>query len=198
MGIIGTHDGFVPGPLDIYNRGSWGSGYSVKDFTAIPRGDLTYNPSPGSTGYSGSVTAESSALKFNFAKNSGVRGDLYGYCKLSKLINFTPYSTLNFTVSNIVNYHDSEYANEWKDDETYAYIIGTSGNKLAELMYYKGPGVDSGTSAKPTGELTKQINISGINISGYIVILLYGHNTISRWSDDSLSGMAYLQRLWFT
>lgn len=37
MGIIGTWEGFVPGPYDIYNRGAWGSGYgtaSVTPFTS--------------------------------------------------------------------------------------------------------------------------------------------------------------------
>ena len=44
MGIIGTHDGFVPGPLDIYNRGSWGSGYSQSSIVdSSSEGHETYN-----------------------------------------------------------------------------------------------------------------------------------------------------------
>ena len=44
MGITGTHDGFVPGPMDIYNRGSWGAGYGTASVApANSNGSISYN-----------------------------------------------------------------------------------------------------------------------------------------------------------
>lgn len=48
FGITGTHEGFVPGPLEIYNRGSWGSGYSQNDVTLYRyrgNGSIYFEPS---------------------------------------------------------------------------------------------------------------------------------------------------------
>ncbi|MBR9942877.1 hypothetical protein KE502_03395 [Clostridiaceae bacterium Marseille-Q3526] len=33
MGITGTFEGFIPGPYDVYNRGSWGIGYGTKSIS---------------------------------------------------------------------------------------------------------------------------------------------------------------------
>lgn len=33
MGITGTFEGFIPGPYDVYNRGSWGTGYGTKSIS---------------------------------------------------------------------------------------------------------------------------------------------------------------------
>lgn len=42
MGITGTFEGFIPGSLDIYNRGAWGAGYGTK---SISGGYPTFEPS---------------------------------------------------------------------------------------------------------------------------------------------------------
>lgn len=42
MGITGTFEGFIPGPYDVYNRGSWGTGYGTKSiFGSSPTFELS-------------------------------------------------------------------------------------------------------------------------------------------------------------
>lgn len=198
FGKKGTFEGFVPDTYTIYKRGTFGSGYSINDVQAILDDRPDSNPSMGSQRTATRV-AEASAIKFTFNKPTDVYGNGYGYVKISKAINFTPYNTLNFTVSNIVSYYSSSQGHEWEDIDTNAYIIGTSGNQLASLMYYNG-GKTGATNdvGTPTGELTRQINISGVNTTGYIVICIFAKSYGSGYYDSSINGTAYLHQLWFT
>lgn len=78
MGIIGTHDGFVPGPMDIYNRGSWGSGYSSNNVVGDTDVATKFEASNILMTYSQSTT---SSRGFSIFKNQP--------------INLTPYKSFN-------------------------------------------------------------------------------------------------------
>lgn len=78
MGIIGTHDGFVPGPMDIYNRGSWGSGYSSNNVVGDTDVATKFEASNILMTYSQSTT---SFRGFSIFKNQP--------------INLTPYKSFN-------------------------------------------------------------------------------------------------------
>ena len=59
MGITGSYEGWYAGDGIIYNRGSWGSGYSTSNLSA-------YNvPS----GFSISISSEPSAVKIHSSGN---------------------------------------------------------------------------------------------------------------------------------
>ena len=84
MGITGTWDGFVAGTKDVYKRGTFGSGYSINNFSV-------YHTSS----YSGTCTktAESSSVKV-YCKNNDKSSRTFSYGAEFKSINFTPYSKL--------------------------------------------------------------------------------------------------------
>ena len=89
MGIIGTHDGFVPGPLDIYNRGSWGNGYSQSSIVdASSEGHETYN--------SNNIEIVS------YKRVSGGKAAYRFFVRISKngeLFNLSPYKSVNVMFS---------------------------------------------------------------------------------------------------
>lgn len=198
MGITGTHDGFVPGPMDIYNRGSWGSGYSTNDISAI-LGDSSLDTA--NVQYcTATKTAESAALRFDFNRSKGgYQTSLYGICRLSKLINFAPYKSINFIVSKVLGRHEDEYSSDWKDLALNAYIVSQSNAQLSVKEYfYGGKRGSSAAVSDPSGEVTASIDLSAINVSGYLSIVLYHLSRDSKWGENSESHSAYLNRLWFT
>ena len=89
MGIIGTHDGFVPGPLDIYNRGSWGSGYSQSSIVdASSEGHETYNSN------NIEIVSYKRVSGGKAASNFSVR-----ISKNGELFNLSPYKSVNVMFS---------------------------------------------------------------------------------------------------
>ena len=197
MGITGTHDGFVPGPLDIYNRGSWGSGYSINDISAI-LGDSSLDTANAQR-CTATKTAESAAIRFDFNRSEGgTQTNLYGICRLSKLINFAPYKSINFIVSKVLGRHEDEYAVDWKDLALNAYIVSQSSATLSDKEYFYGGKSGSSSVSDPSGEVTASIDLSAINVSGYLSIVLYRLNREYKWGSNSESHSAYLNRLWFT
>nr|DAZ06684.1 MAG TPA: tail protein [Caudoviricetes sp.] len=86
MGIIGAHDGFVPGPMDVYNRGSWGSGYGTASITP------TY--SYGSIEYK-----NSNIVSYGGANNGRFKAFDVTISKQGNPINLQPYKTVNVVYS---------------------------------------------------------------------------------------------------
>ena len=191
MGITGTHDGFVPGPMDIYNRGAWGTGYGMSDII-------------GFTGNSKDETQtklESSSIKFKYIKRdisfSG-KHSLLG-CFKTKPINFSPYKSINFIVSRVQGISISNKIVEWQDVKLRAYIYSSDGNsKISSKDYYYGGKTSNGIS-DPSGEVTSSIDLSNINITGNLTVELY--SAYDGHTDGMSAGEfheAYVHRIWFS
>lgn len=86
MGIIGAHDGFVPGPMDVYNRGSWGSGYGTAS--------ITPTHSYGSIEYK-----NSNIVSYGGANNGRFKAFDVTISKQGNPINLQPYKTVNVVYS---------------------------------------------------------------------------------------------------
>lgn len=82
FGVTGTHDGFVPGPYDIYNRGSWGSGYGQASIVAT-------NSSSTHTYYPTHIESWGPVV------NSRRRAPSVTITKNGSPINLQPYKTVN-------------------------------------------------------------------------------------------------------
>ncbi len=87
MGITGTHDGFVPGPMDIYNRGTWGAGYGTASVVS---------------GRSGATVAFNASNIELTGKGSSISVHAI-ISKQGSPINLQPYKTINVVYSNDMN-----------------------------------------------------------------------------------------------
>lgn len=86
FGNVGTHEGFVPSTYDIYNRGSWGSGY----------GTASVQPSNNF----GSIEFRSSNIySFGGVHNGRLRAFSVTISRQGGLINLQPYRTINIVYS---------------------------------------------------------------------------------------------------
>ena len=86
FGNVGTHEGFVPSTYDIYNRGSWGSGY----------GTASVQPSNNF----GSIEFRSSNIySFGGVHNGRFRAFSVTISRQGGLINLQPYRTINIVYS---------------------------------------------------------------------------------------------------
>ena len=81
--VTGTFEGYVATSLDIYNRGAWGSGYSLNNLVA-----KTY--SSAASGSPPSISQDSSNIILT-GRNDGSTGGFI----INKAINISPYRTLN-------------------------------------------------------------------------------------------------------
>lgn len=196
FGITGTHDGFVPGPLEIYNRGSWGSGYSINSISAF-LGD-SMDDTANSNYCTATKTAESAAIRFNFERTEGGRQlHVYGLCRLSPLINFAAYKSFNFIASKVLGRYESSSGADWHDIELYVNVYSQDNRVLKEKAYYDG-GKDSGDYTPPSGEVTGSIDLSDVNTSGYLVIGLYHIGRHYDFASYDESHIAYIHKMWFT
>lgn len=198
MGITGTHDGFVPGPMDIYNRGSWGAGYSTSDVAVYhSSGDNTTQSNDQY--YSASLTAESSAIKCQYNATQQHPGGAFqrnGYFRIRKNINFTPYSKLNFLVSKVFGHHaPSNYAADFKDVAIQVAILSTSNTIISISDYYNGGKVQD--LSDPSGEVTGSINLSGVNVIGQVSIELF-HKRSRTDRGDVNPYTCYVHKIWFS
>ena len=86
FGNKGTHEGFVPSTYDIYNRGSWGSGY----------GTASVQPS---NNYGSIEFRSSNIYSFGGVHNSKFRAFRVTISRQGGLINLQPYRTINIVYS---------------------------------------------------------------------------------------------------
>ena len=194
MGIIGTWEGFVVSSYDVYNRGTWGIGYNINNIIALTNGGWDIE---NITGFSATKTAESSAIRFVFTKiNDTYYTSMHGKF-MTTPINLTPYKTINFTVSNIQGYQKGRYSNDWIDLSLRCFVSTPTGQLISEKEYYYG-GKTDGNITPPSKEITSSIDISNINITAQIsVVLFYLYNKNGNISTGE-THTAYLHRLWFT
>ena len=142
MGIIGSFEGFIPGAKDIYNRGTWGSGYdslwantSVQYNETSNRGNRIILTSSSIQVYTKFYNEEPGQLRIGSP---------------SKLINFSSYNTISTVISNTP---DCLYSG-------YFYIRGSENNTIAKVTISK----------NVSSEQIYTINLSGINVVGYLDI----------------------------
>lgn len=202
MGITGTHDGFVPGPMDIYNRGSWGSGYgtgnaAVYQAEALGSGDEHHQISNGEN-LQASMIFESSAIKCHYTSSypyADWTSYRKGYFRITKAINFTPYNKLNFIVSKVFGHNVKQYASDTKDAPIRAFIVNTSNEEVARVEYYDGG--KKGGLTPASGEVTGSIDISNINITGYLSIVLFYRDKY-KGQRENIPYDCYVHKIWFS
>lgn len=174
MDLIGSFEGYTVTSMDIYNRGVFGSGYSISNIVL----------SPSQSGYeNGSVTAEASAIKlYSPTSQTDHHYNITYGCYVNKLINFAPYKTLNITLSHT-------YTNAKASGELIIGVGSKAGNVELASMYY----VDS------FYEKTFSLDVSKVTVSGYIYFDYYkvrgdsDDESYEKWQHTS-----YIHRIWFS
>lgn len=173
LGITGTFEGYTAGTLDVYNRGTWGSGYSISN--------IAQNPS---TGYvNGSITAQTSAIMVRSpTQRTDHSWSYHCYVYLNKAINLAAYKTVNIIMSHT-------YANKNYTDYMYGYVGSSHGTSdLASTNF-----------TASNNEVTISINVSNINVNGYLWV--YFFRTSGKSESESYEERyqtAYIHRIWFT
>ena len=120
----------------------------------------------------GKLTSETSALKFTPTK-SNYSSKYSDYTKAETAVylwknspkDLSPYSTLKITISGAVENDwktGSDNNWQWNDGQNYIYVRNTSGNLIANRNF-----------KYSYTEQSIIINLSGINISGYVDINFY-------------------------
>lgn len=179
MGIIGSYEGWYAGDGIIYNRGSWGSGYSTSNLSA-------YNvPS----GFSISISSEPSAVKIHSSGNDKLTYN-HVCIKLNKAINFSAYKTVNFILSGCAGGRWNSHG-QWFEQSLFCSIMNTSG-KSAVATSFKGDGYEPDVV-----EHTITMDISTLNITGYLCmefidISEYGGLGLGRYNTTSYIHMIKL------
>ena len=123
------------------------------------------------TKYGNTITFEKSAIKiytryYNDKHNQLMIGST------SKLINFTPYSSVSIIISNTPS---CQYTGSFD-------VRGSNENSLAYI----------GVTKNTTSEKTYTISLSGINVSGYLDI-----SPLSTLNTDC-GATWYVHKIWFT
>lgn len=121
FGVQGAHDGFVPGPMDVYNRGAWGSGFS--------NSFVGRHYSSAWDGRTITMTSQASALKMYV--------DGSGSMFFNKFINLSPYNTINVLCSTPYSSRNTFRVEVYPAIPAYTEYaatvgIGTSGEGTAE------------------------------------------------------------------
>lgn len=173
----------MAGSYDIYNRGAFGFGFSSSNFINSRRG-----------GTGSSISFQPNAIKLHTEEINIYRWDTRAALAITNLINFTPYKTLNVTLSNTYGYHKG---NSVSTQKMYLSIHSSSG----VIGGYDGGDITSLVFSPNSSntEKTLTLDVSGINKSGYISIDhyytydLYGSDKTKSHSND-----AYVYRIWFT
>lgn len=203
FGNKGTHEGFVPSTYDIYNRGSWGSGYGTGNTAVYQEENSNHvsdnHPTSNSQYLQASMAYEASAIRCHYTSSYPESDwDSYkkGYFRITKAINLTPYSKLNFTVSKVFGWDaGSNLAAQLRDVPLRAAILNTSNQVLANVEYYNGG--KQGNLSEATGEVTGSINISNLNVTGYFSILLFDFEDYKGRRDNTTFD-CYVHRIWFS
>lgn len=107
-GVTGTFEGYVATNKDIYNRGTWGSGYNLSNFGYVDG----FEPTDSN----------------NFEEQpSAIKADNFWF---KKLIDFTPYTKLSLVISFTKN---SDSVKSFKVYATMPPYVTNNTNLLAEV-----------------------------------------------------------------
>lgn len=184
MGIIGTWEGFIVGSYDIYNRGTFGSGYGISDVRGF------------SNSGSISTTNDSSAIKI---KQSGVSEESIKYnsiqFRIYKPINLLSYKTVNFIVSGLFSYQWGYSGNSGANLGLNVYNDSSFSKSVASSMR------EFRFSSPNYTETTFSLDISNLNIPGYISIQLVDISDYSGGAylyGDKINVISYVHKIWFT
>ena len=152
MGIIGTWSGFVAEASDVYNRGTWNR----------------YGTNIISMEYGSFDAAEPSALRFKtgfydyssyYEAYTTKKASVYLWKNAP--INFTPYSKLQITVSGVLGQMNRSGSGIYNTNLIFK-LLNPSGGYISNQNF--------------TGTGNQQIltmNLSSINVSGYVYLQLY-------------------------
>ena len=151
MGITGTWDGFVATAGYIYNRGNWRSGYGSLSAINV------------SNGHTINIYNESSAVRIvsTGPSNNETYPSNHVEVQLNNAINFTPYSNVAFTLSGCAGGRWNSHG-QFTKYTLHCYIVNPSGTSLVST-FYEGETYNPGVA-----ELTMSINVSNINVTGYL------------------------------
>lgn len=195
FGVTGSWDGFVPGPSDIYNRGSWGNGFTKEHF------NVAINSSLGRDFINeSSIIDEERDLKviiqykFNPSKYAhNISTQKYFITGTNKWLNFSGYSKLNITFT-------EARVNVVGDDKiplTFV-ALANSGSSIASLTYRD----EKGSWIQGAVEKTVSLDISHYNGLGGFQLQLYNHRQSWDRSKPAPEHKGsfhtfYIHRIWF-
>lgn len=193
MDLIGSYEGFPASTYDIYNRGTWGSGWSSSRITVGKNSndntDFTYDPKIAFEKTSIKIdhymygSGESDKQKFNNTETYIQIGSA------SNPINFSQYNSIKIVVSNMYSYR---YTNDdgVSSPNMTAIAFGTSGNTLVSVSY--------SDNNKSSAETTITLNLSNINSVGFIRVMLIAYYYGWLYSIPEISRTAYVHRIYGT
>lgn len=199
--VTGTYEGYYAGTLDVYNRGTWGSGYSVSNFKAYA--DDSYYET-GETD-SSTLTAETAQLKVLMKYASTTYGwytmSVGGFKTASNsLVNFSAYKTLNIVYSYSKGYY---YYDDFDKIATFKLTFtayNSSGAAIKSVNHISHTENDYRVKwEQGSAERTATIDISSYNGMGGFNIELFKENRENAGnSQPSFNHTAYIQRIYFT
>lgn len=146
FGVKGTWEGYVASNKDIYNRGAWGSGYSISSLISTPYSEYTSTDNTAAP----NITYDSPCIRLS--AKSGKQFMCGGF--LIGPINLSAYSTINV----IGNWESSS--------STQDCIIAVYGIKAPILR--DDEITSKSSSANGTTEVTYSLDISGVNQNAYV------------------------------
>lgn len=174
--VTGTFEGYVASINDIYNRGSWGSGFSQSNYQRMNYHNYTttMDEVPYPTFY---------ADRFTLSVDTSVitRGNRGGFI-LNKAIQLDAYSTVNVSILSEGTFDFNEGFMAISRVYTDNYYFVDSTDKLATTSFLQ---------RKPNTEYTYSLDISSLKSTGYFCFV---HNT----NDYNEVGKTTIYRIWLT
>lgn len=179
FGVRGTAEGYVPGTLDIYKRGAWGSGYAFSNL--IGKGYATTNETSRLHPPVISQDAATVHVAYNYKSDTGSINNNRGGVLLNKYINMSPYKSVSIVFAL------SSGASASNPCKVYMGVSNAVNNNIYDNTYLSVSSVDVTELNK---EYTVTTNLSNITSSGYIV--LYSHDTMP------YQAIIYIKQIYFT
>ena len=163
LGITGTYEGYYSGNGYVYNRGSWGSGYSTSWISKAHtnNSNATFTSNSTSISFSTSSAAVSNWGNFYFGSSS-------------KLIVTNAYSKLSVIIRSFRNTRDSSFG---------VTVLSSAGGSLASGSV--------NTSANQEYQIS--ISLSTINTSVYLIFggMHIGTNNTLEWHGFELYSIIF-------
>lgn len=140
LGITGTYEGYYSGNGSIYNRGSWGSGYST-----------SWISKANTNNSNATFTSNSTSISFSTPSSAVSNWGNFYFGNSSKLIVTNAYSKVSIIIRSFVN-------NSRNDPAFGVTVLSSAGGSLAS----------GAVSTTVNQEYTLSISLSSINTSVYL------------------------------